>query len=59
MLIARTEPPVLRALPGLIARLGRIPYELDKLDAMLKLIAALAPVLRRPRALEADDTSDA
>ncbi len=72
MLIARGAP-ILRALPKLTGRLeqfteelgkldtrlGRISEELGKPDAIIKLIAAVVPILLRPFGAEADDKSDA
>ena len=58
MLIGRGAP-VLKALPKLTTRLQHVTKELRELDAVLKLIAALAPILLRPFGAEADETSDA
>lgn len=58
MLVARGAP-VLRALPKLTTRLQHLTQELQQLDTILKLIAALAPILLRSSGAEADDTNDA
>lgn len=56
MLIARGSP-VLRALPGLTARLRHITAELRKFHAVVTLIAALVPMSLRPCGVQADGTS--
>ncbi len=58
MLVARGMP-ALRALPRITEPLGRLTNELGKLDAIVKLIAALATTLAGPSGAAADDTSDA
>jgi len=47
MFCAKVTPELLRTLPGLTTRVGHLTEELRKLNAFVRMIAALAPILTR------------
>jgi hypothetical protein len=56
MLFGRGAPVLLRVLPKLTARLGNFREVLGKLDAIVRLITSLLPMLQHPSGAKADDT---